>query len=608
MATRIFHTGLISLFFLFLIGTVSENILADDGQSLYEARCAGCHEGGAPKAPHREMLLLLTRGTIVKALTEGVMQEQADGLSPDQITSIANYISQIEVSASGGLPPVCPANKKWRADYTAGFTGWALDQDSRHYIPDATAGFSLDDLANFELKWAFSYPDANRARSQPTIAGGSVFVGSHDGNIYALDAQTGCLDWTFAASAEVRTAISHMTLDGGDYLYFGDLIGHVYLLDARTGALVWRVKVDDHPSATITAAPGYYNGVLYVPVSSLEVTPAADPNYPCCTFRGKVVALDALTGGEIWRAFTIDEEPVEHSETLVGTPVIGPSGAPIWAGLLIDAERQLVIAGTGENYSSPPTGTSDAIIAFDMKTGQKRWVFQATENDAWNVACMMEDKTNCPVENGPDFDFGSGAIMYQNPNGPDLVLAGQKSGVVHAINADTGVLVWQRKVGQGGIQGGIHFGMALKGDRLYVPMSDFDDGEVREFPRQPGMSAINITTGEIIWQNVHEDACDGRAFCSPGISAAVTAFDAGVLGGGMDGMLRAYDQNTGKVNWQIDTTKTIVATNGVEVHGGSMGGASAPIAYNGLLYVNSGYGIYNHMPGNVLLVFGPKKN
>lgn len=596
----------LALFTLFAVAATSDGTAQEpDGQALYEERCAACHEGGAPKAPHREMIALQTRGTIVKAMSEGVMMDQSAGLTGDEMAAIAAYLSQLEVSASAAEPPRCHATDWYDARKTAGFEGWGLDENNHHYIAPEVAGFDLSDLLDMELKWAFSFPDANRARSQPVIAGGALFVGSHNGSVFALDAESGCMHWRYQANTEVRTAIGHTEIGGTPYLYFGDLIGHAYVIDAVTGTEVWKRKVDDHPSATITATPAYHDGRLYVPVSSLEVTPAADPAYECCTFRGKVVAVDALTGAELWRGFTIDEEPAPYGKTVVGTQILGPSGAPIWAGLLLDRERGLVIAGTGENYSSPPTGTSDAIIAFDMASGEKRWVFQATPNDAWNVACMMEDRSNCPVEDGPDFDFGAGPLKV-DAEPVDLVLAGQKSGIVHGINADTGALLWQRKIGRGGIQGGIHFGMAVGDGRLYAPVSDFVDDVERDFPHQPGIAALDPVTGDLLWQTIHEDICDGRLFCSPGISAAVTAFKGGVLAGAMDGMLRAYDGETGEVVWSYDTTVYVETTSGAKARGGSMGGAAAPVAYNGYLYVNSGYGIYNHMPGNVLLVFGPK--
>lgn len=600
---RIFTMTVLVLVMMFSSVSAEEQ---STGENLYEQKCALCHEGGAPKAPHRDMLMLLTPERIFSSMVDGVMKDQSAGLTDDQKMAIAEYISMTK-AGQNIQPKQCSAADRVVKVTGSPFQDWGLTRDNSHHINKSIAGFDVSGLQDMELKWAFAYPNSNRARSQPVVAGDTLYVGSHPGLVYALDKHSGCVKWSFQAQGEVRTAISHFMEGGQSYLHFGDLIGHVYVISATDGSLVWRRKVDDHPNATITAAPAYHGGTLFIPVSSLEVTSAANPTYECCTFRGKVLAVEALTGKEKWIGYTVAEEPRPLGTTSAGTRIIGPSGAPIWAGLLLDPSRNLVIAGTGENYSSPATGESDSIIAYDMTTGKKRWLFQATEGDAWNVACMMPDRTNCPEEDGPDFDFGAGPLLYRDASGQDLVIAGQKSGVVHGINADTGAVVWQTRLGRGGIQGGIHFGMALIGDTVFVPMSDFDDEVDRPHDRMPGISAVDAKTGKVKWQVVNPNICEGRDFCSPGISAAISAIDGAVLAGAMDGVMRAYDPETGKVLWSYDTTKPVSSTSGTQAKGGSMGGASAPVAIGGMLFFNSGYGIYGHMPGNVLLAFGPKK-
>jgi polyvinyl alcohol dehydrogenase (cytochrome) len=490
-----------------------------------------------------------------------------------------------------------------------------VSRQNQRFIPADVAGLSAASLGKLELKWAFAFPNAQRARSQPTIAMGAVYVGSQDGTVYSLDKRSGCIRWTFRASAEVRTPV---VIDGWDastppqrpLAYFADLIARVYAVDARTGELVWVAKADDHPNATVTGAPVLLKNKLYVPVSSLEVTSAADPNYPCCTFRGAVMAIDAATGVTLWKTHTIDEQPKEVGRTSVGTAILAPSGAPVWNSPSIDETRGVLYVGTGENYSSPSNDRSDALLAFDMQSGKLLWHRQKTRGDAWNVACMMANNPNCPVENGPDVDFGAATIVARDRNGRDLLLAGQKSGDVYALDpAQRGQPVWQQKVGRGGIQGGVHFGMALDGQTLFVPISDMSSPEaethLHAVPSKAGLYAVDIANGKLLWATPANNVCNGRKFCEPGISAAITAIPGAVLAGHMDGRLRAYDSATGRVIWEFDSTQSFKTVSGSTATGGSFGGGAGPIAQDGMLFAASGYGVYFHMPGNVLLAFGP---
>ncbi|MYF49964.1 MAG: PQQ-binding-like beta-propeller repeat protein, partial [Gammaproteobacteria bacterium] len=384
--------------------------------------------------------------------------------------------------------------------------------------------------------------------------------------------------------------------------FFGDLLGHVYAVNASTGEKLWRQRADDHPNTTITGTPSLHEGVLYTPVSSLEVNLGLDPYYECCTFRGSVAAYDAATGELLWQTFTIDELAVVQYQNRAETNMWGPSGAVIWNSPAIDAKRNQLYVATGENMSSPATLTSDAIFAMALDDGAVNWVFQATANDVWNTACDTENDHSCPPEGGPDFDFGAATMLLTASDGRELVIGGQKSGIVHAVNPDDGSVVWQTRVGRGGIQGGVHFGMAAAGDRLFVPMSDMADGREYDTPDRPGMHALDIRTGEILWSSLNPDACKGRDFCHPGVSQAVTAANGVVYAGAMDGVLRAHDVETGAVLWELDTTQEFTTITGETTHGGSFGGAAGPIIHQGELALSSGYGIYNHMAGNLLLV------
>lgn len=585
------------------------------GAEAYAEACAQCHQGQMPRAPHRNMLEIMSPESIVRAMASGVMQQEAAGLSNREREAVAKYLTgRAIVAEAAPEPPWCSGALADAFDEgrPPAVTGWGFSLDNARYIPDEVAGLRAADLDRLELRWAFRFPDAVRARSAPAVAAGRLWTGSHNGTVFALDAATGCVHWTFHAAAEVRTgiviepwSIDAASDDVDPRLFFGDLLGNIYAVSARSGELLWRHRPDAHPNATITGTPSLHDGRLYVPVSSLEVVPAADPGYPCCTFRGSVVAYDAANGSVLWQTFTIAEAPAPTGLNPAGTENFGPSGAPIWNSPAIDVRRGQLYAGTGENYSSPATTTSDAIFAIDLESGAVRWVWQATEGDAWNMACDSEHDANCPEEDGPDFDFGAAVVLANDVGGRGLAIGGQKSGKVHAVDADTGELVWQRRVGRGGIQGGIHFGLALAHGRVFVPVNDMPDGREYPHPERPGLHALDLRDGSPQWSfDAPLDICQGREFCDPGISQAITATDELVLAGALDGVLRIHAAEDGRLLWQFDTTESVPTVDGGETRGGSMSGAPGPLVVDGMLYVTSGYGIYNHMPGNALLAFG----
>ena len=579
------------------------------GKPLYDTACASCHEGAVKKAPHRDMIGLMPPEAILRSMEQGIMQEEASGLTPDERVLVAEFLAGVGMGtvAASDLPACGDDAPPPDFSTAQEVINWGLEPTNSRHIPAAAAGLSAEQLPNLKPRMAIRFPSANRARSQPTFAGNAILVGSHSGKVYALDQASGCAHWSYQASSEVRTGIviGRQAADEGasaTVAFFGDLLGHVYAVNASTGEELWRQRADDHPNATITGTPSLHDGVLYAPVSSLEVNLALDPYYECCTFRGSVAAYDAASGELLWQTYTIDEPAVVQYQNRAETNMLGPSGAVIWNSPAIDAKRNQLYVATGENMSSPATLTSDAIFAMDLADGAVNWVFQATANDVWNVACDTENDHSCPPEGGPDFDFGAATMLLTASDGQELVIGGQKSGIVHAVNPDDGSLVWQTRVGRGGIQGGVHFGMAAAGDRLFVPISDMADGREYDTPDRPGLHALDIRTGQILWSALNPDVCDGRDFCHPGVSQAVTATNGVVYAGAMDGVLRAHDMDTGSVLWEIDTTQEFTTTTGETTHGGSLGGAAGPIVHQGDLAISSGYGIYNHMAGNLLLV------
>lgn len=578
------------------------------GADLYARHCANCHDGTVPKAPHLIWLELMSARSILTSLNEGVMKAQAAALSEAERRHIAEYLSMEPVDRAATTDErvtSCGEDARLDMNEPPARAGWGYD--TARYYDEAIAGMTGETAPKLKLAWAFAYPGAQRARSQPVVGYGAVYVGSQDGTVYALDLNTGCAHWSFKASAEVRTGVVLAERENDPPLaIFGDILARVYAVDATSGQLVWSRKADDHPSATLTGTPALHRDLVFVPVSSLEVTAAADPNYPCCSFRGHVLALDVATGEMVWDHYTIPEPPRQVAETSVGTPVLSPSGAPTWTSPAVDAQRNRIYIGTGENYSSPADGNSDAVIAIDIESGERVWQRQAVAGDAWNVACMMADNPNCPEEDGPDFDIGSSMILVDLTDGRQILAVGQKDGRVMALDPDNdGALLWSTRVGRGSIQGGVHFGMAAAGATIFAPVNDmnelYDGSVVDSATARPGVHALDAATGEVIWSHVQADVCELK-YCDPGVSAAISAIPGAVVAGHLDGYLRIYAQTDGSVLWEYDTKQPVPAVNGGVARGGGMSG-SGPAIVDGRLIVNSGYGLYFHEAGNMLAVF-----
>lgn len=581
------------------------------GGALYTQHCAACHDGNVVRAPQRYILEQGSPETILAAMIDGPMREVAKGLSEAEKTAVAEFITGRKIDKRdvrfAGIACDAPRQDFDRSELPA-FSHWGLEPAGSHFMPASIASLRKADLTKLTVDWAFAYPAANRARSQPAVGGGAIFVGSQSGLVYAFDLETGCTRWQFMASAEVRNGMTLSSWDADDpnadpLLYFGDLSGNQYAVSAVTGALRWRQRMDAHGNATLTAAAELSEGVLYVPVSSLEEGAAIAAGYPCCTFRGSVVALDAMTGEELWRRFFIPEA-VETGENAAGTPLYGPSGVPIWAGMALSGDR-LYIA-TGDDYSGDGSPTSDAIIALDKVTGETLWIRQARFGDVWNGSCENAGRVNCPDDNGPDWDYGAGPIIATDANGRQIVLAGDKGGVVAAMDAETGESLWKNKVGRGGVVAGINFGIAAYDGKVFVPVSDVPDGREYDEPAKPGLYALDLTTGDYVWRApALRDMCLGRPGCYPGYSAAISVTDEYVLAGANDGWLRAFDVDDGTLLWEFDTTQATTAVDGRSAKGGSIGGGQAPLVVGDRIILNSGYAFAGKMPGNALLVLRP---
>jgi polyvinyl alcohol dehydrogenase (cytochrome) len=608
-----------------LILTVAGPVLAQstDGEAIYRERCVGCHETGAARAPDLAVLRLMSPDRILSALRSGSMSTQAQGLSTAQLDNLGRFVAGAakvqDVAQSTGACTEAPAPLA-DAMSQPHWNGWGTNVLQHRFQPADVAQLGAEDVPRLKLKWAFGFPGAIRAQAQPTLMGGRLFVGSQSGKVYALDARTGCTHWAFDAGAGVRSAITIAAAGEGWSAYFGDQRGNAFAIDAMTGELRWKTHLENHRAAMVSGGPTLADDVLYVPVSSFEEVSGANPSYECCSFRGSLVALDAGTGKILWQSYTIPQAPVPVRKNAVGTQLWGPSGAAIWSSPTVDLDRKMIYVTTGDSYSDPPADTSDAFIAFRMDTGELAWSRQMTAGDAYTVACVGRDRTNCPEAKGPDLDFGSSPILVKLPDGRRLLVAGQKSGMVHAIDPDReGAIVWQRRLGRGGTLGGVQWGSAVDQDHVYVALSDLvvrlaTEGTVgaqkglyggRSFLLDPssggGISALKLATGEVVWRTPHP-GCGDVPGCSPGQSAAVTAIPGVVFSGGLDGHLRAYAASDGRIIWDVETAKDYSTVNGVAAHGGSLDGPGAVIV-GGMLYVNSGYANFGTAPGNVLLAF-----
>ncbi len=574
------------------------------GEAVYRAHCALCHDMTAPRVPTKSALQQLAVPNILRELESGAMVPMARDLQPAEREAVAKYLGV----AATAPTPTTTANCAERtvAIPTAPkalWNGWSPQPTNTRFQTAEAAGLTIEQTRNLKLKWAFGFEGDQIVFAQPSIIGDNLFVGSNSGRVHALDRQSGCTRWMFQADTGVRSAIVMVPLGAKHALLFGDRAGSFYSLEAESGRLLWKKKVDDHEAARITGAATVNDGVVYVPVASVEETSARRAGYVCCSFRGSVVALRIQDGSQVWKTYTITE-PMHTTivegpgdSTTVGPR--GPSGVAVWSTPTLDLKRSRLYIGTGNNYSEPATDMSDSILTLDLKTGRILWHQQTLPGDILNGNCQSKD--NCP---GPDYDFGSSPILEKTETGRDLLLAGQKSGVVYALDPDNdGRIVWQARVGKGGVNGGVQWGMASDGKNVYAATSDVvRRGAAGYDPKQGGgLTALRISDGAKVWY-VEPPPCDDKKGCSPAQSAAVTAIPGVVFSGSLDGHLRAYATEDGKILWDFDTARAFPTVNGVKASGGGVDGPGAVVADH-MVFVGSGYARTGGMGGNVLLAF-----
>jgi len=586
-----------------LVLLVSMSAWAQDAADLFQAKCATCHSpGSAAGAPLPATLRQMTAAHILEALETGKMRTIGASPTAAQREALAKWLGMAESLPAASGAGACSSSEAGDVVNTGSgqWNGWGVDAANTRYQGAKNAGLDRKSVPKLKLKWAFGFPGATTAFGQPSVSGGRLFVGSAEGAVYALNPNSGCIYWKFATPEGVRTAI--VLSDDGQRAYFGDLKANVYAVNARSGALIWKTRVDEHPFAVVTGTPRVADGKLFVPVSGGdEPISAANPAYECCTFRGSLVALDAATGKQVWKSYTIPEPPSVQGQNSAGTKQWGPSGVSLWSSPTIDLQKKAIYTGTGINFSAPATPGSDAIAAFDMETGRILWSRQMTAGDVYNFGCRGDNQANCPKDHGNDADFGHSPMLLRLATGSRILVVGQKSGMVYGLDPDqAGKLLWQTRVAQGGSQGGVIWGGASDNNTAYFGISDWDPGKPEA---GGGLVAMRLIDGKILWSSgAPKPACVSMPGCSAAQPAPVTLIPGVAFLGSMDGHMRAYDTRDGKIIWDFDTLRDFETVNGVKAHGGSIN-ATGAVVVNGTLYTNSGYARIPSMPGNVLLAF-----
>jgi len=572
------------------------------GFIIFQDRCTTCH--GKPeieKAPSPATLREMTPERISQAISEGgAMQIHAQDLTAEQIRLVAESISGRLMGTetkgdAANMPNQCASNPPLPEPETIqSWNGWGGDLGNNRYRTPAMAGLDLPTIPKLKLKWAFGYAEGMTAFGQPSVISGRVFVGTDTGYVYSLDAESGCVYWSFRPESNVRNAISIGPVTGyGETryaAYFGDLKANVYAIDAHSGKLLWSRHVDDHYTSRVTSAPALHDGRLYVPLSSWEEASAKDLDFPCCSFRGSIVALNAISGEQMWKTYTIPEEPKPVKKNSAGTQLWAPAGVAVWNTPVVDAKRNVLYFGTGDSYTYPAAPTSDAIMALDLDTGAVRWTYQVHPDDAYLVGCQFDKTENCPELVGKDWDIPAPPILKTLPDGSDVLIVSTKPGDVLSLDPDNkGALNWRVNVAQNDSgYGGMRWGGATDDKNAYFGLMT------------GGLVAVELETGTLTW---YAPLAEEETRASH--DSAVMVIEGAAFIGGMDGVLHAVSTSDGKSLWKYDTAREFTTVNEVPAKGGSISGIG-PVVAGGMVFVGSGYMIISGQPGNVLLAFAPE--
>jgi len=588
------------------------NAATEFGYGFFQQKCLTCH--GNPqfeKAPPPATLYQYTPERIYESLTTGVMASVVGNqLSDAEKRAVSETITGQRIGAAGSgdadkMPNRCKSNPPLeQSARRPAWNGWGADVQNSRFQSAAAAGLTAEDVPRLKLRWAFGLPNSTSAYAQPSMMFGRVFIGADTGYVYSLDAETGCVHWSFNAKHSVRTAmtIGRVKSKGSTRyaVFFGDRHANVYAVDAQTGKALWTAHPEDNFTARITAAPTFYNGRLYVPLSSFEEFSAATATYECCKSLGGVAAIDANTGKVLWKRHVVPELPRPLHKNSLGVQQWGPAGGAVWNSPTVDPVRRAVYFGTGDATTYPAIETSDAVMAVDMDTGRVLWSYQVHRNDSFLVGCGATRTENCPKVVGPDWDIPASPVLQTLRDGSRRLIVVTKPGDVLSLDPDKrGEVVWRMNV-FGPVAGdgpappgepstpGIFWGAAMNGEAAYFGLT------------RGGMGAIDIATGKRLWLNPLSSQ-EKVSYAS-----ATTAFPGVALQGSSDGKIQAVSTNDGRLLWSFETRREFDTVNGVKARGGSIS-APGPVVADGIVLVGSGYAVLGGTPGNVLLAFSPER-
>jgi polyvinyl alcohol dehydrogenase (cytochrome) len=577
------------------------------GFATWQNQCAVCHGNPTvPTATSPDTIRLMSPEMIYESVA-GPAHAQVSELQDIDKVRVAEFMSGRSMGSAGvgdaaRMPNRCTVNPPFAGITQApAWNGWGADLSNTRFQPGEQAGLGVADVPKLRLKWAFGFPEGLSSNAQPTIAGGRVFVGNDNGYVYSLDAETGCVYWSFETGSIVRGSamVGPVTGRGGTRyaVYFGDGHANVYAVDVQDGALLWKMRVDPHFVARITAGVKLFGGRVFVPVSSSEEFSSGNPAYPCCTSRGSVVALDANTGAQVWKAWVVPGEPMPYATQPNGVTVYKPAGGAVWNSPTIDPVGHAVYFGTGDATTAPSPPTTDGVMAVDIDTGELLWAYQATEDDVFMGGCGGESKSPaCPEPLGPDMDIGNSPMLATLPDGKRVLMGGTKAGDVFAMDPDDNGRLLYRVNLAGGEPGGTNRfggGGIVWGGAAGPRLAFYGDGGA-------GLIAFDPATGEPRWQ-FRPVGGGGRGVS---LGAAPTTIPGVVFEGATNGMLYAVSAVDGTELWSFDTSQTFETVNDVPAHGGSIASTGAVVA-GGMVFIGSGYGISSAASGgNVLLAFG----
>lgn len=600
------------------IGQVSAD---HPGAGVYQKACAACHDNpGTTRAATLASIRTMAPARLREVMAPGgIMAPMAAALSDKEKTDLVTWLTAGQAAAAATWTDAlmcAPDKRAVSASAQIVNAGFGIDADQTRSLSASEAGLSKAQLANLEVAWSIAFPGQGGGTGASVLSDGTLFTTGGQ-KLIAIDAQSGCVKWSYAASSRNTPAIGEI---GGKKVVAISVGRDIHVVDAGTGAPVWKASGQpvDGSGGQIRGGVIFAKDKVIVPLSASGVASGMNPRAECCSGHGSVVALNAADGTHAWEYHTMPEPTYNGQVNSLGVKQKGPSGAPIWSVPVYDAKRNNIIVTTGENTSHPGTDTSDAIIALNADTGKVSWQYQAMAADVWNMACDVgtgQNGPNCPVlfgGDGRDYDFGAGAVVA-SVNGKDVVLAGQKSGHAWALDANTGKVLWSHRIGEGTALGGVHWGITADAGKVYIPINDPIISPDPKFVSKAGVYAFDIATGRPSWSYAAQPNCTGSratdvASCSTkyGFSAAPLVVDGALVGATLGGEVIILDGADGRVINRLDTigpktplNKDVAGKGGsIDAHGLSAGA--------GMLFVNSGYGSFGQTPGNVLIAYRPK--